>query len=346
MCDVELQDCLKKRYGALPTRMERLSGGKNSGVFRCEMPDGLTLALKNYHRDSRDTRDRLGVEFGALTFLWRQGVRQVPEPLWMDRSVGCAAYGMIHGHRIDGIDIGSHEILTCVQFLHQLNRLRVLEESRQLPLASEACFSFEAVLVNIEHRLQRLEAVGENSLLASKLHGFLDHEFKPLLASARTFRGQNPGESWWDIELPWSERCLSPSDFGFHNALQRPNGDFVFLDFEYFGWDDPAKLIVDFLHHPAMQLSHDSRQVFIDQTLELFDDSGRLRQRLPAAYILFGLKWCMILLNEFVPEDFARRVFSNAVNQERESVQTRQLACAQKLLSHLQEAIERFPYDL
>jgi len=34
----------------------------------------------------------------------------------------------------------------------------------------------------------------------------------------------------------------------------------IFLDFEYFGWDDPAKMIVDFLLHPAMNLSRRRRK--------------------------------------------------------------------------------------
>ena len=45
----------------------------------------------------------------------------------------------------------------------------------------------------------------------------------------------------WEQELLEQYRTLSPSDFGFHNALRTPAGTMVFLDFEYFGWDDPAK---------------------------------------------------------------------------------------------------------
>ena len=41
--------------------------------------------------------------------------------------------------------------------------------------------------------------------------------------------------------LPKETRCLSPSDFGFHNALLEATGKLRFVDFEYAGWDDPAK---------------------------------------------------------------------------------------------------------
>jgi hypothetical protein len=35
----------------------------------------------------------------------------------------------------------------------------------------------------------------------------------------------------FDREIPRTERTLSPSDYGFHNALRRPDGTLVFLDF-------------------------------------------------------------------------------------------------------------------
>ena len=51
--------------------------------------------------------------------------------------------------------------------------------------------------------------------------------------------------------LDQQDRCLSPSDFGFHNALAQ--GETVrFIDFEYAGWDDPAKTVCDFFHHPGV----------------------------------------------------------------------------------------------
>ena len=71
-------------------------------------------------------------------------------------------------------------------------------------------------------------------------------EFTPVMEQivAAACRDSRP-----ETELAPQHRCLSPSDFGFHNALLRgrpgvPGArDWVFLDFEYFGWDDPAKTV-------------------------------------------------------------------------------------------------------
>src|SRR4029077_9202981 len=50
-----------------------------------------------------------------------------------------------------------------------------------------------------------------------------------------------------DARLPDEAVILSPSDFGFHNALV-DGGRVGFVDFEYAGRDDPAKLIGDFFN--------------------------------------------------------------------------------------------------
>src|SRR5439155_21002106 len=90
-----------------------------------------------------------------------------------------------------------------------------------------------------------------------ELKDFVEGEFAPLLERVIPWseaRLQSGGMSF-EKEIAADQRTLSPSDFGFHNALRQADGRIIFLDFEYFGWDDPAKMIADFLLHPAMELS-------------------------------------------------------------------------------------------
>ena len=55
-------------------------------------------------------------------------------------------------------------------------------------------------------------------------------------------------------ELRQETMCIFSSDFGFHNALIDESGTVYLLDFEYAGWDDPAKLVCDFSNQPDMLL--------------------------------------------------------------------------------------------
>ena len=169
------------------------------------------------------------------------------------------------------------------------------------------------------------------------LKQFLEGDFCPML---ERLAAKAPVEA----ELPGEQRTLSPSDFGFHNALRRPEGRLVFLDFEYFGWDDPAKMISDFLLHPALELPERLKQRFAAGMYRRFSANKSLAKRVETVYPLFGLKWCLIMLNEFVPEDMQRRGFASGGSLDRASTQARQLEKARRMLARIEREHEDFPY--
>jgi hypothetical protein len=61
-------------------------------------------------------------------------------------------------------------------------------------------------------------------------------------------------------------------------------------------------------------------------------------------YPLFGLKWCLILLNEFLPANMARRDFAAGQQQESVELCARQLTKAQTILYRVNREYKRFPY--
>ena len=237
------------------------------------------------------------------------------------------------------------EIDEAVGFLSQLNELKHRDGSTFLPVASEACFSPQAVAANIAQRLDRLRKTKCSGPQYVELGIFLADEFEPLLDDALGWCNANLDETGtpFSCELPVENRTLSPSDFGFHNALNRAGGT-VFLDFEYFGWDDPAKTVSDFLLHPAMPLPEHLRRRFVGDFLTEFHDDGQLARRLPAVYPLFGLKWCLILLNEFIPESLHRREFSSGGDTDQADLQYQQLAKARGMLARVAKEYQDFPY--
>jgi hypothetical protein len=173
----------------------------------------------------------------------------------------------------------------------------------------------------------------------AELSAFLREELCPKLEEIAERSSEMLGEVW-DRELPIEHRTLSPSDFGFHNALLRRGGGVVFLDLEYFGWDDPVKLIADFLLHPGMSVSADRKCQFAAAVLREFPEA---LDRFEALLPLFGLKWCLILLNEFLPEHLLRRKFAGMSEHDREARQTEQLAKARHMLRLTAQA-SLFPY--
>ena len=326
--------------------IEPIGGGRNSQVYRLIGTGSQTYALKVYFCHTSDKRDRLKTEFSGLQFLWKNGVRGIPQPLAADWKRDCALYEYIDGQQISVDSITNEEIDGAVQFLANLKNLKERDGSSNLPSASEACFSIQAIVESIQYRLRKLSDQLMQLEPYPDLYEFLGGQFVPKLkeivrwCQANLHKARISFKS--DIDL--SERTLSPSDFGFHNALKRSDGQIVFLDFEYFGWDDPAKMTVDVLLHPGMNLTDGHKRRFANGILQWFSDYPRLVERIKVVYPLFGLKWCLILLNEFLPDQLMRRKFAAVGDYDRLTLQIEQLARAKHMLQKVYMEYENFPY--
>ncbi len=305
----DLAGCCRDLLDADLVDAERIGQGRNSRVFRVAVrargsaDDPQTFVVKFYRRDPGDTRERATVEFGGLTFLWQNGVRTIPHPVRADAGRDCAIYGFITGTPAGGGTIGAADIDACVDFLAELKALRSAPGSERLPSASEACFSVADVETSVRSRIARLQA-SHRADDGRLLHDWVDTTMAPLLDAVVAWGRARARDAsiGWDMPLPRASRTLSPSDFGFHNAIRRPDGTLAFVDFEYFGWDDPAKTIVDFLLHPGMAVPEAMKAQFARRMLAAFADVPALAARSRIVYPLFGLKWCSIMLNDFLPE--------------------------------------------
>lgn len=324
--------------GGEPLALEAIGGGRNSQVFRLQAADGQSYALKAYFRHPGDSRDRLGTEFEALSFLWDQGFRTVPRPVAFDADQALGLYEFIDGARPTAPT--PEDIETAVAFLGNLRPLGALPQARVFAPASEACFSFQAVADSIRGRFDRLASVEPDLAHSSGLSAFLEQELRPAWRSLLAECQRTTPD--FGSELSMADRVLSPSDFGFHNALRR-DGGLVFLDFEYFGWDDPAKLVSDFLLHPGMELTVELRRQFAESLLDRLAIDG-LRRRARLAFPLFGIKWCLILLNEFLPGPLNRRVFADQQARPESERQGLQLALTRLKLQQLLDDHAHFPY--
>jgi hypothetical protein len=308
--------------------LTRAGGGRNSRIYRVDA-GSRTFALKQYPSREDDPRDRLGTEVAALRWMEDHGVEVVPRVLAVDSDRNFVLLSWIEGSPVREADAA--DIDQAADFLRRVHALRRTPAIPSDRLASEACLSARETERQIRSRAKQLLSLpGE-----SDLHGFLKGEFaarlERLLARARDKIG---AEASFEAILPHDRRSLVPSDFGFHNALRGVDGALTFLDFEYFGWDDPAKLTADILLHPGTKLAPKLRQGFREKAECLYGEDPGFRSRLDALYPLFGLRWVLILLNEFHPERWRRRVLAGAQEDWAEA-KARQLASARVFLADL-----------
>lgn len=341
-----LKHRLTEMLGARVVDLSQMSGGRNSRSYRCTCKDGTCYAVKLYH-PADERNHRLSVEWSSVEFLWQHGIRDIPRPLTSDAEEGLAIYEYIDGTKLDSREISRREVDQAIRFLVGLKKLSNHPDALYIPPAAEAFFTFQGIIDNIENRYRRLWSLHPETDIQRAMVDFLRNEFRPFFDQAVTWINSEPirTASRIEDEIPLALRTLSPSDFGFHNAIRREDGRMVFLDFEYFGWDDPAKMIVDFILHPAQKIDDSLKSHFIKQMVHEFQDET-LPYRLKMVYPLFGCKWVLILLNEFIPEHMRRRSFAGA--QEKLSVsglQEKQLHKAKKMMSTVTDTYGKFPYN-
>lgn len=339
-------DSLSSLLNSPVVSVEQASGSGNSKVYRVRCQDGADYAVKFYFQSTVGGLSRLEIEYSGLAFMWENGIRYIPRPLIADRASQVAVYEFVNGREIVSSRVTADDVGQAVRFAAELRRLSQRPDSQQFPPASEACFSIDSIIGNIEDRFSRVTALRQRGPTYDALSRFLSGEFAPALTVLKEWVVKKVGREECSRELMLSARTLSPSDFGFHNALKRPNGALVFLDFEYFGWDDPAKMIADFILHPAMDLGVAIKSLFVERMLDCFSTDPGLRGRLESLYPFFGLKWCMIMLNEFIPKDLARRAFAARSSVDSVAVQTRQLGKSRAMLQKIMGEFETFPYSV
>jgi hypothetical protein len=337
----DLLDTVERLAHSRVKALEPLAGGRNSRVFRARLADRHDLAVKACFRHPNDPRDRAGAEFDALELMWQGGFRDVPQPLALNRAAGIALYEFIPGAPPGSIRAADIDAL--VSFLGRLRKLARQPGAKKLGSASEACFSVAEMVEVLRRRRARLAAAEAGTKQLAALHAFLRDELDPAMEQLVRWSRERLPRGGFTRELPQAGRTLSPSDFGFHNAVRQREGGIVWLDFEYFGWDDPAKMIVDFLLHPAKPATAAMKRRFTAGVLAHFADQPTLRRRVEAVFPLFGLKWCLILLNEFLPVDLQRRQFARST-LDRDIAQRRQLAKSRAMLRRIQRQYDCNPF--
>jgi len=312
-----------------------LAGGANNRVFRVEAEHGIAL-LKAYFRHPNDPRDRLAAEYAFSQFAWERGLRYVPQPLACDAKSGLGLYEFVEGARLLPHEITAAAVNEALTFFLSLNRYRRHPDARRLPNASETALSLADHCAILSRRVERLHDIPVSDAIDDSAARFVAEHLLPewrLVEADIRRRAPAQGDSF-DVPLSRDELCLSPSDFGFHNAIRSTAGNWRFIDFEYSGWDDPARMVCDFYFQPAVPIPPETFPYFSSAVAaELGDtgDPGHILRRIDLLLPLYRIKWCCIVLNDFLPVGSHRRRFAGKEAHRERKVG--QVAKAQAMLA-------------
>lgn len=285
--------------------------GANNRVLMVKTPEQTVIA-KWYFVSADDERERLKTEANFLKYAKHTGIDCIPKLLSCNHDDNVALYSYIAGEKIKPDAVSQNDVEQAAAFICALNDKSQLLNANDLPIASGACFSTKDHFSLTDLRLGQLESIVPNYDI-DRAALVLIEDLKRLwgeLTQKIIRRSDHLGVPL-SLELTQDKRCVSPSDFGFHNAIKNADGKIGFIDFEYAGWDDPANMIGNFFYQPAVPVNRLYYEYFISKVTANMQNPEIIRARAELVRPLIGFKWCCIMLNAFNSKWALRRTFAD-----------------------------------
>ena len=311
--------------------IEPIYQGGNNQLYRVNN-SFQDFILKKYFQHSEDKRNRLEAEFSFLEFAYTTTPQFVPKPFAKNDSEFTALYEFIDGIKLRSQEeIRNHHIAACGEFIEGLNQPEKYNCS-SLMNASEACFSINDHLFTIDRRFSELI-----------LHSTPDDQLKIVLDQIqgewirireKVLKDCDVLQISVEAILPLEKRIISPSDFGFHNAIIKDAGFINFIDFEYAGWDDPAKLVGDFFGQVSLPINPKYLDGFLMSSFKYLKLNEVEVSRICLLIDSYKIKWCCIVLNVFLIKNLKRRLFSDS-SLNIKALRSSQLSKALKILESI-----------
>jgi hypothetical protein len=289
--------------GTSEKSLKQLSGGINNQVFRCENSINKWV-IKGYEPSKPWKRDNMKAEIEFLRYTYQVARDFTPKLIHADTERRCVILEHIEGSQFLPGQIPTEErVEDAIKFIRCLNANHQAAEEILTMRAAEGFLSLKEHLNNVRERLEKLESnhlEKKHRKKAAQIIESLSIDFEQ--TKERTLELIKNGKVENKIRSEWLR--VSPSDFGFHNAIHTKTGT-KFFDFEFSGWDDPAKAVTDFILQPRIPV-HCKPAIL----LEAFRDHTKKKEgeynRLPILALILRLKWLCIILSVLMPEKIDR----------------------------------------
>jgi hypothetical protein len=335
-----LSNWLEKAFQSSLSSIQLLPSSGNNRIYKIKMKDGSDYAVKQYLRLKEDSRPRLEAEYSHLNALWKLEFQNIPQPILKEGN--WAVYSLIEGASVKSI--GLAEIDEILSFILRLSDASSgLREFSILP-GSDSRSCLGDYVDQIESRYNRLAEGANTSGLEKEINDFLEQKILPHKEFIFSKFYDSIESLGWDLRSPFQEeqQMFSPSDLGFHNILASATekGRLFFLDFEYSGWDDPAKLLADFFHHVGQNVTWEHKWYLLERFAAHRKQDPNFLRRWETVIDMIGLEWVLIVLNVIDPKEMKRKRFANTNLDPTDLIKTR-LSKAGQMINEMSERRER-----
>jgi len=259
------------------------------------------FVLKGHAAHRTGEHDRFKAEVEFLNYARAVAPGFVPQLLGTDVASRSLVLESLEGNRFqEGTHPSEDDIDCAVNFLRCLNGDLELAKQHVNGSAADGFLRLTEHLRNIEQRISKMSVEHLPGDLKGRADGLIKCVRRELYyLQERTAQLIARGNC--EDRLDPIDRCVSPSDFGFHNAIRTPQG-IKFFDFEFAGWDEPVKAVADFDLQPKVPLSLRARA--LSEALPQWRKG--LAQRYDVLFPILKLKWACIILAVLNPDRYAQ----------------------------------------
>lgn len=298
--------------------------------------DAKRFFVKEYAKHPLDNRDRQGTEFSFLKFLWDCGITCISEPIRSSPELNMAIYSFIEGAPFTK-EITEKEITQAADFFAAINKNASSPEALKLPDGSDSVYSIEEQCQRVHQRIEKLIQIEPMENLDEECRSLAETNLLKAFDSIYDHVAKSCAEDSISLKaiLPQGERCLSPSDFGFHNILIDSKGSLFFVDFEYAGWDDPARTMGDFFSQPRVPVKSVFWDLFYKRAFTYLKKSALHNVRAKILLPVHRLKWICIMLNPFLADGAHRTTFARS--DMKDTIKSERITRAREALEVLQK---------
>ena len=276
-------------------RLERAGNGANSCVYKVTTIDEQKYAVKVYRRKLSDKhKTRQENEKLAIELLNKSSVGYVPNFVNADFKNRVSIFEWVEGNSPKEIYIS--DIKQAASFFDKIFSLSHSIQTENFHFAAEPCLSGNEILRQIETRsLALTPEFKKNRFVTNYLNTKFFQKIDELINEGK--RKALAAEISLEKEVGASDWKLIPADFSFQNSLRSEGGKLTFIDFEYFGWDDPIKGVCDFIFHPSYLMPYEHRDLFINLISEKINNSFLFKKKLHCFSYFFIARWALIMFN-------------------------------------------------
>lgn len=287
----------------------KLTGGINNPTYLINNKEAR-FVLKKIKTAPTPTFDRYLAEKQFLHLTNTIGVLNTPKLIDFYDSERILILEYIEpDNNLELKNVNVQQINACIKFLHEVNSKKELSINLVEQRAAESYLDLNGHLDNINSRILNFNThhlSDDNKNNANELLILLNNKWEILKDETLNFIEMNPNKN----NIDKSFLIISPSDFGFHNVVIS-KGINYFIDFEFSGWDDPAKLYCDFILQPKIPIPKYFHTLVKHKFLNKIY-LAEYKDRIDILYNLLKFKWYLIKYSFLNKDKFILNQFNNS----------------------------------